>query len=93
MDVIEPDKSFGRQKTEGSADKVFPDQALLYVGLTFSPQDMEKVKTWYANTRRELGDKFVADFEIARLLYEALAGGAVNPSIVVTRIVEEIPHD
>lgn len=91
------DKAFERQKPAPSAEKVFPDEVCVEVRLRFDPGDMVKVRNWYQNTRKELGDKFVADFPVERLVYEALAGGAVNPSIVAIRFISkdqilESPH-
>lgn len=91
MDLLNPDKAFTRQQPVPSAEKTFPVTMLLDVRLSFSPEDMQKVRTWYENTRRELGDKFVADFSVDRLMYEALTGGAVNPSIIFTRFAEPEP--
>jgi len=88
---MDPNKSFSRQVVPESADKEFPIQCNLTVKLQFSVEDMEKVKKWYANTRHELGDKFLADFDINRLIYEALAGGAVNPTVLDV-LIEEVSH-
>lgn len=86
MDIVE--RSFSRDKAKGDPDKIFPDHAHLRVTLGFSAADMDRVRTWYKNTRFELGDNFVADFDVPRLIYEALAGGAVNPFIVKAELVE-----
>lgn len=84
------DKSFSRDKAAPSAEKEFPITAILDVRLIFSVEDMEKVRKWYDTTRTELGDKFLAEFKVDRLIYEALTGGAVNPSVISTRILDEV---
>ncbi len=76
------DRSLTRQREPASAEKLFPDDAKIMLVLHFDETDMQKVRTWYKTTREELGDKFVADFKIPRLIFESFAGGAVNPKVV-----------
>ena len=89
MDVIDPEKSLSRQADPGSADKEFPPVALLRLKLSFSAQDMIQVKTWYTQARRELGDHYVKDMSVDRMIFEAFAGGAVNPSVVSCLLIED----
>jgi hypothetical protein len=89
MEVIDPGRSVSRQQPEPTAEKDFPVEAVLNVTLSFAAGDMEKVRVWYGKTRLELGDKFMADFAVPRLIFEAFAGGAVNPQVLR---VEESVH-
>lgn len=70
------------KKEEASAEKNFPKEGTLVITLQYTPDHMEKVRNWYKKTREELGDNFIAEFDESRLMYEAVIGGAVVPTLL-----------